>query len=291
MRKKGEGIQGTRARRHHPEPRELIAAMAAHPRLIERPIVVGKGSGPRPADGEDPRGPLSDRDSVPDSGGVRTASGTAAASATATGTAAAAASASGFRNRGRPGAAGLERPSGVPGTPLCLIDLPAPRCVPHNVVPGSPGRPDTVYSPGAEAGRRRPSAWSKPSNSPPKRPRRWATLGRREATASQRPRRPRMRGSAAGAASGAASGGSMITSWLFLRSRVAAGWIPCQGQDKSPRRRPLTWAIPQRLMRGCMNNQEVIMRNALPSTDLIAHSKALEAAGIAISLVMRVPAP
>ena len=40
-----------------------------------------------------------------------------------------------------------------------------------------------------------------------------------------------------------------------------------------------------------MNNQEVIMRNALPTTGLIAHSKALEAAAIAISLVMRVPAP
>ncbi len=41
-----------------------------------------------------------------------------------------------------------------------------------------------------------------------------------------------------------------------------------------------------------MNNQEVIMRNARSqSTGLIAHSKALEAAGIAISLVMRVPAP
>jgi len=40
-----------------------------------------------------------------------------------------------------------------------------------------------------------------------------------------------------------------------------------------------------------MNNQEVIMRNALPSTGLIAHCKALEAAGIAISLVMRAPAP
>ena len=33
------------------------------------------------------------------------------------------------------------------------------------------------------------------------------------------------------------------------------------------------------------------MRNALPTTGLIAHDKALEAAGIAISLVMRVPAP
>ena len=40
-----------------------------------------------------------------------------------------------------------------------------------------------------------------------------------------------------------------------------------------------------------MNNQEVVMRNALPPTGLIAHSKALEAAGIAISLVLRVPAP
>ena len=33
------------------------------------------------------------------------------------------------------------------------------------------------------------------------------------------------------------------------------------------------------------------MRNAQPTTGLIAHRKALEAAGIAISLVMRVPAP
>ena len=33
------------------------------------------------------------------------------------------------------------------------------------------------------------------------------------------------------------------------------------------------------------------MRNALPTTGLIAHSKALEAAAIAISLVLRVPAP
>ncbi len=40
-----------------------------------------------------------------------------------------------------------------------------------------------------------------------------------------------------------------------------------------------------------MNNQEVIMRNALPTTGLIAHHKALKAAGIAISLVLRVPAP
>jgi four helix bundle protein len=40
-----------------------------------------------------------------------------------------------------------------------------------------------------------------------------------------------------------------------------------------------------------MNNQEVIMRNPLSNPGLIAHSKALDAAAIAISLVMRVPAP
>jgi four helix bundle protein len=40
-----------------------------------------------------------------------------------------------------------------------------------------------------------------------------------------------------------------------------------------------------------MNNPEVTMRDSLPTPGLIAHRKALEAAGIAIKLVMRVPAP
>ena len=40
-----------------------------------------------------------------------------------------------------------------------------------------------------------------------------------------------------------------------------------------------------------MNNPEVTMHDSLPTTGLIAHRKALEAAGIAISLVLRVPAP
>ena len=40
-----------------------------------------------------------------------------------------------------------------------------------------------------------------------------------------------------------------------------------------------------------MNDTEVTMLNALPENTLVAHSKALEAAGIAISLVIRVPAP
>ena len=40
-----------------------------------------------------------------------------------------------------------------------------------------------------------------------------------------------------------------------------------------------------------MNDPEVTMSNARANTNLIAHQKALEAAGIAIKLVMRVPAP
>ena len=40
-----------------------------------------------------------------------------------------------------------------------------------------------------------------------------------------------------------------------------------------------------------MNDQEVIMSNALPATNLIVYRKAIEAAGTAIALAMRVPAP
>ena len=40
-----------------------------------------------------------------------------------------------------------------------------------------------------------------------------------------------------------------------------------------------------------MNDPEVIMSNVLARSDLIAHAKALEAAGAAISLAMRVPTP
>jgi len=40
-----------------------------------------------------------------------------------------------------------------------------------------------------------------------------------------------------------------------------------------------------------MNDTEVTMQSALPKNTLVAHSKALEAAGISISLVTRVPAP
>jgi len=44
-------------------------------------------------------------------------------------------------------------------------------------------------------------------------------------------------------------------------------------------------------MREGVNDPEVTMSNALTNTNLVAHEKALEAAGIAITLVMRVPAP
>jgi len=40
-----------------------------------------------------------------------------------------------------------------------------------------------------------------------------------------------------------------------------------------------------------MNNPEVTMHDAQQSTGFHAHDKAIQAAGIAISLVMRVPAP
>jgi four helix bundle protein len=40
-----------------------------------------------------------------------------------------------------------------------------------------------------------------------------------------------------------------------------------------------------------MNDPEVTMTNVLTNTHLVAHDKALEAAGIAITLVMKVPAP
>jgi hypothetical protein len=40
-----------------------------------------------------------------------------------------------------------------------------------------------------------------------------------------------------------------------------------------------------------MNDPEVIMSNVVTNTNLVAHDKAVEAAGKAIKMVMRVPAP
>ena len=47
---------------------------------------------------------------------------------------------------------------------------------------------------------------------------------------------------------------------------------------------PIDWGLS-------MNDPEVTMLDALPNSNLVAHRKAIEAAGIAIALVMRVPAP
>jgi len=44
-------------------------------------------------------------------------------------------------------------------------------------------------------------------------------------------------------------------------------------------------------LREGMNDPEVTMSNVLANTNLIAHEKALQAAGEAIALAMRVPAP
>jgi len=44
-------------------------------------------------------------------------------------------------------------------------------------------------------------------------------------------------------------------------------------------------------LRKGMNDPEVTMSNALANTNLVAHEKALAAAGDAIALVLRVPAP
>jgi len=54
--------------------------------------------------------------------------------------------------------------------------------------------------------------------------------------------------------------------------------------------RPLT-SNSSRALGGGMNDTEVIMLDALQGTTLIAHTRALEAAGIALSLVNRIPAP
>ncbi len=48
--------------------------------------------------------------------------------------------------------------------------------------------------------------------------------------------------------------------------------------------------LPGSLLKG-MNDSEVTMSNAVSNANLVAYTKALEAAGSAITLVLRVPAP
>jgi len=62
------------------------------------------------------------------------------------------------------------------------------------------------------------------------------------------------------------------------------------GRARSPVLRTLDIGCRTGLGEG-LNDPEVTMSNALANTNLIAHEKALAAAGDAISLVLRVPAP
>jgi len=70
---------------------------------------------------------------------------------------------------------------------------------------------------------------------------------------------------------------------------IAAGPVGVKGKPGG-RCTPLDTGRPGSVG-GCMNDPEDTMFNALPTKTLIAHSKALEAAGLAITLVIRVPAP
>ena len=63
-----------------------------------------------------------------------------------------------------------------------------------------------------------------------------------------------------------------------------------KGRPVKPVRSTLDIGLPPALEEG-MNDPEVTMTNALTNTNLIAHEKALEAAGISVALAMRVPAP
>ncbi len=85
----------------------------------------------------------------------------------------------------------------------------------------------------------------------------------------------------------------MISSVLFIWVRVDSWWAN-RGQGHAGHgpvaARPLTTVVSTSLG-GCMNNTEETMSNSLPRNPLIAHSKALEAAGMSIALVTRVPAP
>jgi mRNA-degrading endonuclease toxin of MazEF toxin-antitoxin module len=60
---------------------------------------------------------------------------------------------------------------------------------------------------------------------------------------------------------------------------------------KGPVRSTLDIGCLTGMVRGGMNDPEVTMSNAANTTNLVASTSALEAAGIAIKLVLRVPAP
>ncbi len=70
------------------------------------------------------------------------------------------------------------RPIGVPGTPLCRIDPPAPRHAAHNGATGLPRGARFIQAlPATRQAAGAPSAWSQPSQSTHARPRRWCDAG------------------------------------------------------------------------------------------------------------------
>ena len=71
---------------------------------------------------------------------------------------------------------------------------------------------------------------------------------------------------------------------------MAGGTADVKGKPVKPVRSTLDIGCPTG-SREAMNDPEVTMSRTLTHTTLIALDKALEAAGIAIALVMRVPAP
>ncbi|RLE22240.1 MAG: hypothetical protein DRJ65_14300 [Acidobacteria bacterium] len=88
-----------------------------------------------------------------------------------------------------------------------------------------------------------------------------------------------------------------VRPWFSPFRSLSDGWIaagptvvkdmPARGPVAS---RSLTTVVSTSFGR-CMNETEETMSNTLPRNTLIAHSKALEAAGMSIALVIRVPAP
>jgi len=66
---------------------------------------------------------------------------------------------------------------GVPDTALCRSDLPAPRCITHNAVPGSRGERNENICPGEEGDRRRAIGVVAALPVTPARPRRWCDAG------------------------------------------------------------------------------------------------------------------
>jgi len=80
----------------------------------------------------------------------------------------------------------------------------------------------------------------------------------------------------------------MATSGSFLRTRIAGGVTEVKVRSR------LAFPLDFGPSTGCgegMNDPEVTMLDALSNSNLNAHRKALEAAGAAIALVLRVPAP